>query len=537
MKYVFVSGGVISRVGKGTVSSSVGAMLRARGYDVTHMKIDFYMNCKLDMKEMCEHGEVRVFEDAHECDMDFGIFMRLGAIGLMRESGVECDGMADDLVRRGDPRMGKAPYANPGVIDGAVRRIVKAGEKEMDDLSGGKKTGEIVVVEFGGLIAERESSLYLEIFSKLQTSVGKENCMLVGVECITELDVEQHKLEKIAMGTRRLEEHGLRYNVLVCRVGKELDGGFVKKIEEQCLIADGCVYSLPDMDSMYLVPGYLEKRGCGEKIAHILRIENRVVRIEMMSAIERIGRAQGSTVRIGLIGRATNVFDSCASVIHALNFSAGMLGVRAEVVWIDAEGIEKGVGYEDVDGCDGLVIPGGFGPRGVEGNIKVIEYARINGIPLLGICMGYQLAVIEMSRNILGIKNASSEELVGEEGDLVIRLIEDENGKRNGMLRVGGHEIVIMDGRIKQMYKRSNVKERHIHRYEVCKEVAGRLEQKGIRFVGKSLNGMNMKAFEMDGHPFFVGVQYHPELNAKPDVPHPLFTGFISACYEMQKGR
>ncbi|KAM0671708.1 GATase1 CTP synthase [Ordospora colligata] len=537
MKYVFISGGVISGVGKGAVSSGVGVILRARGYNVTHMKIDLHMNCNLDSKEICEHGEIRIFEDAHECDMDFGIFIRFGAVGLKRESGMWSDGMPNDLTSRRDPRMERIPYLDPSVINGAVRRIIKTGQKEMDDLLGGKKNAEVVVVELGGSIAESDSHVYLEIFSKLQMNVGKENCMIVGVERIIEFGIDHYDLEKIAMGAMRLEDHGLKYDVLVCRGSKEIDGDFIKRIEEHCMIASGNVYNLPDMESVYHLPGYFEMSGLGEKIACVLGIENRGVRAEMMNAIEKIGRAKVNTVKIGLVARGVCVFDNYASVVHALHFSAGLLGVRAEVVWIDAEGIEKGIEYEDISGCDGIVIPGGFGPRGVEGKIKAIEYARMNKIPLLGICLGYQLAVIEMCRNILGIMNANSEEFVGKGGDLVIRLIEDENGKRDGMLRIGGYEIAIMEGRIKHLYQRSSVRERHRHRYEVCKEAAGRLEREGIRFVGKSLNGMNMKAFEMEDHPFFIGVQYHPELNARPDAPHPLFTELISTCYEMQKGR
>ncbi|KMV65046.1 CTP synthetase [Encephalitozoon cuniculi EcunIII-L] len=535
MKYVIVSGGVISGVGKGIVSSSIGALLKSRGHVVTHIKIDPYLNYNAGMLAPAEHGEVYVLDDGSECDLDLGNYERFCGINLEGANAITSGKIFFDAIKceREGSFLGKTLQVNPHIIDEVIRRIRAVADTPVESFGGGQAAvPDVVVVELGGTVGEYESSIYTEALAKFQYVVGKANCAFVSVDYIVELETGEQKTKGIQMGCRNFRRFGLNYDIVICRGRREPNMETRRKISTSCWVKEENVLGLPNLESVYLAPMFLEKHGIVEALNRILGLDDKGMDRRMLDIFSMVGRRHRDGVRIGIVGKYAPEFDSYTSLVNALKFSGAHIGVNVEIVWINSESYS----VCDFERCDGVVIPGGFGARGISGKIEAIRHARENGVPLLGICLGYQLSVIEMCRNILGMSDAFSEEFQPSGKNLVVRFISDENGVVDKRLRVGGYGVELRDGLVKKLYGGvETVRERHRHRFEVAQEKVRGLLQHGVRFVGFSSGGKKINVFEVESHPFFVGVQFHPEFNARPDRPHPLITGLVSASYERSK--
>ncbi|ADM12575.2 CTP synthase [Encephalitozoon intestinalis ATCC 50506] len=529
MKYIFVSGGVISGAGKGVVSSSVGALLKSRGHVVTHIKIDPYFNYNAGMLAPSEHGEVYVLEDGSECDLDLGNYERFSSINLEASNAITSGKIFFEMIKREKEGhfLGKTLQINPHAIDDVIRRIKMVAETPVEDFKSGRRViPDVVIIELGGTVGESESSIYTDAFAKFQRIVGRSNCAFVSVDHLVELESGEQKTKSIQMGCRNFRRFGLSYDIIVCRGVRDPSKETREKISKNCWVEPGNVFGLPNLESVYLVPKFLEEHGMVESLNKVLGISSKEGDREILETFERLVQKHEDTVRIGIVGKYSPEFDSYTSLVHALRFSGASVGVNVEIEWINADSYTT----EDLEKCNGIIIPGGFGARGIEGKISAIRYARENRIPLLGICLGYQLSIIEMCRNVLGMKDASSEEFNPSGKNLVVRFISDKNGVVDKKLRVGGYEVELEDGLVKRLYSGAEkIRERHRHRFEVVRSEVSSLCSYGLRFVGFSDERRAAKIFELTSHPFFVGVQFHPEFTARPNQPHPLITGLISA--------
>lgn len=543
MKYIFVSGGVISGIGKGMVSSSLGALLRSRGHVVTHLKIDPYMNYNAGMLAPSEHGEVYVLEDGAECDLDLGNYERFCGVNLGAIHAITSGQILYDAVKREREGgfLGRTLQMNPHIIDDIIRRIRAVAETPVagfgDDDEG--KRPEIVVVELGGTVGEYESLVYTEAFSKFQHIAGRENCVFVSVDYLIELRSGEQKTKPIQNGSNKFRSFGLQHDVIVCRAQQPLTKESRRKLASTCWVREENIFSLPDLSSVYEIPRFLEKQGMLDSLGALLGLKDRTPDLQVLAVLDELTRKHAETVSVAIVAKYSSVFDSYISLVHALRFSGAEMGVDVKIVWIDAEGLESNdeAQRRQLEEQDGVIIPGGFGARGAEGKIRAIQYARESKVPLLGICLGYQLSIVEMCRNVLGIEEACSEEFEPDSRHAVIKFITDKRGEVDRRLRVGGFGVdLVKDGLVKSLYgNRKVVRERHRHRFEVAREKIADLERHGLHFVGFSTDGAITKAFELEGHPFFVGVQFHPEFNARPGHPHPLITGFLSKTYRKSK--
>ena len=528
MKYIFVSGGVISGVGKGVVSSSIGALLKTRGHVVTHIKIDPYLNYSAGMLAPSEHGEVYVLNDGSECDLDLGNYERFCGVNLGAANAITSGMLFFDAIKREREGglQGKTLQVNPHLIDDVIARIRAVADAPVEAFDGSAAAADVVIVELGGTVGEYESSIYTEALAKFQHVVGRANCAFVSVDYLVTLASGEQKTKGIQMGSRNFRGFGLKYDVVVCRGCSEASAETRRKIAATCWVREEDVFSLPDMGSVYLVPQYLEAHGLVSSLGRVLGLGDRRVDRGVLSEFARLGVQHRDGVRIAIVAKYAPELDSYASLVHALRFSGASVGVNVDVCWVDAEGWTA----SSLDGCDGVIVPGGFGARGVEGKLEAIRHARERGVPLLGICLGYQLAIVEMCRNVLGMADACSEEFEPS-GNAVVRFLSD-GGVVDKRLRVGAVGVRLEAGAVQRLYGgATEVRERHRHRLEVARGCVGALEEHGVRFVGFSSDGGIAKVFELAGHPFFVGVQFHPEFNARPGHPHPLITGLVSASY------
>ncbi|WEL39855.1 CTP synthase [Encephalitozoon hellem] len=535
MKYVFISGGVISGAGKGVVSSSIGALLKSRGHTVTHIKIDPYLNYNARMLAPSEHGEVYVLDDGSECDLDLGNYERFTGINLEGANAITSGKIFYDAIKREQEGsfFGKTLQINPHVIDDVIRRIKVVGETPVESFEDGHTAvPDVVIIELGGTVGEYESSIYTDALAKFQHDVGRDNCAFVSVDYLTELESGEQKTKSIQMGCRNFRMFGLSHDIIVCRGVREASEETRRKISKNCWVALSNVIGLPNLDSVYAVPSFLESRGIVDSLYRVLGLCDKKIDRGVLEMFGRLCVKHGRSVRIGIVGKYGPQFDSYTSLVHGLKFSGARVGVDVEIEWVNAEEYDE----SDLSRCDGIIIPGGFGARGIEGKIKAIRYARERDIPLLGICLGYQLCVIEMCRNVLGMKDAFSEEFEANGKDLVVRFISDENGVVDKKLRVGGSMIELSDGLVKSLYGgKETIRERHRHRFEVVWEKVKDLKAHGLKFVGFSNGGKATKIFELSTHKFFVGVQFHPEFIARPNQPHPLITGLVSASCQRSK--
>ena len=534
VKYIFVSGGVISGVGKGVATASVGRILKEYGYKVTAVKIDPYINCDAGTLRPTEHGEVWVTEDGGEIDQDLGNYERFLEEPILKKNAITTGQVYQSLIekeRRGD-FLGKTVSFIPHVPNEIKLRLAEAAEGY-----------DICLVEIGGTVGDYENLPFLFAVKGLEYELGRENvCNIMVTYMPVPSHIDEMKTKPTQLAIRLLRENGITPDFIFCRGKEALDEPRKKKIEASAHISAENIISMPDVvgkgtaDTIYVIPLDLEKEKFGEKILKRLNLEKRRVP-DWASWEEMVKRTTNPAkeISIALVGKYLSIGDfqlkdSYLSVAAALSHAGAKHNVRVKIAWIDSADIENW--KVDLSKFDGILVPGGFGNSGVEGKILAIEYARKNSIPFLGLCYGLQLAVVEYSRNVCDLE-ANSSEINPDVEHKVIDILPDQVGvnKKGGTMRLGGYIAELKPGsKVEEMYGKSSVSERHRHRYEVNPEYHKILVEKGLVISGRSPDGKLVEFIELSNHPFFIATQAHPEFTSCPMKPNPLFDGFVKAC-------
>jgi len=531
-KYIVVTGSVISGVGKGTFTSSLGTLLRLlHGYRVSPIKFDGYLNCDAGTLNPYRHGEVFVLEDGTECDLDLGTYERMLNLNLTRDNYLTAGKLFNLIIqkeRKGE-YLGRDVQFIPHVT-GEIKLFLR-------NLAL-KTQADIVLVEVGGTVGDLENSYFLEAMRELAYEEGKENFCLISIVYILEpKSLGEQKSKAAQLGLKTLLSLGLKPDIIVCRAERPISQSIREKISVYSDVPLNRVFSLHDLTNIHRVPLFLRDSGVDQEVLRILSLperKNQEFR-KWEELVSRIDQAR-KRLKIALTGKYTAVKDSYISILKALEHTAPYLGVKPEIVWIESTELKDAGKY--LEQVDGLIVPGGFGARGIEGKITCIRYARENRLPFLGLCLGFQLAVIEYARSVLGL-DANSTEFQPETPHPVIDLMPEQKDQKNlgGTMRLGLQETILKPGTlVHRLYGRERIQERHRHRYEVNPKYVEKLESAGLVFSGRSPSGL-MEFLELPGHPFFVATQSHPEFSSKPLSPSPLFKGFLQACLEYSESK
>lgn len=542
-KYIFVVGGVMSGVGKGVTTSSIAALMQAKGLEVTVLKIDPYINVDAGTMNPTEHGEVFVLKDGLETDQDMGNYERflnrdLPAINYMTTGSVYLS-VIEKERRLG--YKGKNVEVVPDIPLEVIRRIKTAGKEAKAD---------VVLVEIGGTVGEYQNVLFLEAIRMMKTEMPESVATIMVSYLPVPKSIGEMKTKPTQTAVRLLNGTGVFADVIVARSGVEIDERRKEKIAVFCNVKKENVISAPDAESIYDVVLDFNKAGLSNKLCKILGIEkvNPINLKAWQNFSKSIKSEKQGEIKIAVIGKYFKsgnfvLSDVYLSVLEALKYSAYAQKVKPEIVYFSASDFSKKSDLKELKNYDGILVPGGFGTAGVEEVISIIEFARTEKIPYFGICYGMQLAVIEYARNILGLKEANTAEVNPKAKDLIIDILPDQKqkiaeGKIGGTMRLGEYEAVLKKGTVAQKaYKKTNILERHRHRFEVNPEYIESLEDAGLVFSGKSPDEKLVEVIELNEstHPFFVGVQFHPEFTARPLSPHPLFSAFVKKMKEKER--
>ena len=544
-KYVFVVGGVISGVGKGITSSSLGLILKNRGLKVTALKIDPYINIDAGTMNPTEHGEVFVLEDGDETDQDMGNYERFLEVNLTRINYMTTGRVYQTVIEkeRNLEYKGKNVEVVPDIPLEVIRRI-KVAQKKSD--------ADVVIVEIGGTIGEYQNMLFLEAARMMKLENPKDIFFVMVSYLPTPGKIGEMKTKPTQHAVRALNTSGIQPDMLVARAETSLDEKRKEKLSLLCNFLPDRIISAPDVDSIYDIPLNFEKEKLSEKLCDIMDIACKKPDAKKWDAWRNFAKHSHNgkkTIQIAMVGKyfETGDFilsDAYLSVIEAIKYSSYAAGVKPVMHWINSVDFEANPGkLKELKKYDGIVVPGGFGSRGVEGKLKAVKFARENKIPYFGLCYGMQMMVIEYARNVLGLKDATTREVNPNAKNIVIDIMESqkEHLKTNsygGSMRLGAYKALLAEKTIaREAYGTKEIIERHRHRYEVNPMYINRLEDKGLIFSGRSPEGHLMEIAELPKsvHPFFVGTQFHPEFLARPLSPHPLFTAFIKACIKNKK--
>ncbi|HDM22701.1 MAG TPA: CTP synthase (glutamine hydrolyzing) [Methanomicrobia archaeon] len=511
MRYIIVTGGVLSGLGKGVTTASIAKILQSMGYKVTVIKIDPYLNVDAGTMSPFEHGEVFVLDDGGEVDLDLGNYERFLNVDLTRDHNITTGKIYKKVIekeRRGD-YLGKTVQPIPHLTDEIKSEIRKVAEKY-----------DFTVIEIGGTVGDIESMPFLEACRQLS---WEEDVVFIHVTLVPSLDVVgEQKTKPTQHSVKKLMETGISPHIIVCRSKKELLEKTKKKIAQFCNVSEDHVISNHDVDDIYKVPLLLNEQRIGEKIIDKFGLR-RKPNLEKWRSI--ISRKCDKDVTLALVGKYIDLHDSYISIREALMHCSYYTGVNVKIRWLESERMKK----EDLEGVDGILVPGGFGIRGTEEKISAINYAREKKIPFLGICLGFQLATIEYARSI-GLKNANSTEFVDTD-EPVIDLLPEQKKIKNmgGTMRLGAYKIILDNqSTVYNLYGSKEIYERHRHRYEVNPQYIDILTRDGLKFTGRSEDG-RMEVLELEDHPFFLGTQYHPEFTSRVERPSPVFMGLVKA--------
>ncbi len=529
MKYVMVTGGVMSGLGKGLTTASLGKLLQARGLKVTAIKIDPYLNMDAGTMNPFEHGEIFVTEDGGEIDLDMGHYERFLDINLTKDHNITTGQVYYEVIskeRRGE-YLGRTVQIIPHVVDEIKRRIRGAALKSGAD---------ICMVEIGGTVGDMESMPFLEAARQMRLEEGPTNTLFIHVTLVPSSGpVGEQKTKPTQHSVKELRQLGISPDIIVCRSDTPLTTEARRKISLFCNVWENEVISAVDVENIYELPLVLERENLSSLVLQKLGL--RSMDIDLGDWIEMVSRMANASkhVRVGLVGKYIRFTDTYLSIYEALRHAAAKNDVKLEVKWISAERLERTTEalLKELSECHGVIIPGGFGPRGAEGKILAIKWAREKLVPFLGLCFGFQLAVVEFSRNVAGLEGANSTEIDPFTPHPVIDLLPEQRGLKDlgGTMRLGAQEIVIEKGtKAFQIYQRERVYERHRHRYEVNPEYLPLLTGKNLLFSGKSPEGRRMEILELSDHPFFIATQFHPEFKSRPTRPSPIFDAFIKAA-------
>ncbi|HUP56295.1 MAG TPA: CTP synthase, partial [Bdellovibrionota bacterium] len=540
-KYIFVTGGVLSSIGKGISAASIGMLMENRGIKVTMMKMDPYLNVDPGTMSPFQHGEVFVLDDGAETDLDLGHYSRfVEKAQFSRKNSFTTGRIYDAVIRRerAGGYLGKTVQVIPHITDEIKKHIKEAAEDS-----------DLAIVEVGGTVGDIESLPFLEAIRQMRQEEGAENTLFVHLTLVPYIAAAgELKTKPTQHSVKELREIGIQPDILLCRSDRKLNQELKDKIGLFCNVPGGQVFSAIDVSNIYEVPLYFHEEGLDEKIGEKLGIwSGRPDLKDWQKMVEKLRHPKGQ-VSIGIVGKYTDWRDSYKSLSEALIHGGVANDVRVNMVYIDSEEIEAGKD-ELLRSVDGILVPGGFGERGIEGKIKAVQYARTENVPYFGICLGMQLAVIEYARNVAGMKAANSSEFKADGRENVIDLMESQKGVTDmgGTMRLGAYSCHVLSKhggkptKAYAAYGSENVSERHRHRFEVSNEFRGRLEEKGLLVSGKHvMQGSRTELVEMvelPDHPWFLGCQFHPEFLSKPLKSHPLFTAFIKAVKSAGKSQ
>ena len=536
-KYIFVTGGVVSSLGKGITAASLGRLLKNRGYKVTIQKFDPYINIDPGTMSPYQHGEVFVTDDGAETDLDLGHYERFIDENLSKASNITTGKIYQSVInkeRKGE-YLGSTIQVIPHITNAIKERVFKVGREGNAD---------IVITEIGGTVGDIESLPFLEAIRQVRKNVEHRNDVLyIHVTLIPYIDAaEELKSKPTQHSVKELRSIGIQPDIIVCRTSKEVPEDMKKKIGLFCDVEPEAVISNLTAKSIYEVPLLLQKEGLDKIALEKLGLEDRPC--DMTAWKEMVNRiiSVKESVEIALVGKYVALHDAYLSVVEAMSHAGYEYGKKINIRWIDSEKLEeeKPDLSKVFEGVDGIVIPGGFGYRGVEGKIATIKYARTHKIPYLGLCLGMQCAVIEFARNVCGLKDANSSEFV-ENCSAVIDLMSEQEDitEKGGTMRLGLYPCKLKKGtKVRDLYDNKElVYERHRHRYEVSNTYRKNLESHGMVICGTSPDEKLVETIELKDHPYFVATQAHPELKSRPNVPHPLFKGFIAAAIEYEKNK
>lgn len=526
VKYIVVTGGVLSGLGKGITTSSIGLLLKARGMRVTAIKIDPYLNVDAGTMNPFQHGEVFVLDDGGEADQDLGNYERFLDVSLTRDHNITTGKVYQAVIereRRGD-YLGKTVQIIPHVTDQIKETIKQVAAKE---------GAEVCLVEVGGTVGDIESQPFLEAVRQLGIEAGKENCIFVHTTLVPILGpVGEPKTKPTQHSVRDLRAAGLQPSAVVARAEKELDDDTKSKISLFCDVPPEGVISAPDADTIYDVPLIFESQGMTDFIVNRLNLHPTGHDLqEWKDYLDRLKNPEHE-VEVAVVGKYTHLLDAYISHIEAFHHAGAKARARVKLRWVEATNIEKR-GVEVLRGADGILVPGGFGDRGVEGKILAIEYARKQQIPFQGVCLGFQLATVEAACHVLGLEGANSSEFNPKTEYPVVDLLPEQRGVREkgGTMRLGAHEIQLKPGsKTAGLYGGNTISERHRHRYEINPHFIEKLEAAGLKYVGHSDSGRRMEVLELQDHPYFIASQFHPELKSRPLRPSPIHYGLVKAC-------
>jgi CTP synthase len=534
-KYIFVTGGVVSSLGKGLAAASIGALLESRGLKVTFLKLDPYINVDPGTMSPFQHGEVYVTDDGAETDLDLGHYERYASITTGQKNNYTSGRIYNNVInkeRRGD-YLGGTVQVVPHITDEIKRAITDLADEE-----------DVVIVEIGGTIGDIESLPFLEAIRQLRYSLGRENVLYIHLTLVPFIKAAgELKTKPTQHSVKELLSIGIQPNILVCRSDRPLPGEMKRKIALFCNVEENCVITAQDVETIYEVPICLHQEGIDDRIVEAFGLDAPHNNLAMWeSIVERIKRPAKNTT-IALVGKYVDLKEAYKSLCEALTHGGIANDARVNIRWVDSEDIEAKGAAEMLMGMDGILVPGGFGIRGVEGKIAAVKYAREGRIPYFGICLGMQCAVIEAARHLAHLEGANSSEFDLKTPHPVIYLIEqwfdyrnntfqkrDLTSDKGGSMRLGAYPCRIEKGTLAyRAYGREDIFERHRHRYEFNNKYLETLKTAGLVISGVSPDGELVEIVELRDHPWFLGCQFHPEFKSNPRKPHPLFTAFIGA--------
>lgn len=533
-KYIFVTGGVVSGLGKGITAASLGRLLKARGFKVAAQKLDPYINVDPGTMSPYQHGEVFVTEDGAETDLDLGHYERFIDENLNQYSNLTTGKVYWNVLQkeRNGEYLGETVQVIPHITNEIKSFIYSVGEKTGAD---------VILTEIGGTTGDIESQPCLEAIRQVGIEAGRENCLFIHVTLVPYLESSrEHKSKPTQHSVKELQSVGIMPDIIVARCDLPLEAGLMKKIALFCNVKEDCVIQNQTLPVLYEAPLMLEEAGLARIALRELKLQETAAPCDLAEWRDMVARIKQcrEKVRIALVGKYVKLHDSYLSIVEALRHGGWANDVQTEIRWIDSEQL-KPENLEDVLGlADGIIIPGGFGSRGIEGMILAAGYARKRRIPYLGICLGMQIAAIAFARDAAGIRDANSGEFAPDSPSKVIDLMPDQQGNlpKGGTMRLGAYPCSILPGtRLEASYQAGIAVERHRHRYEFNNDFRTRLTEAGMVFSGISPDNRLVEAVELPELPFYVGVQFHPEFKSRPNRPHPLFRTFMAAAREKSR--
>ena len=534
-KFIFVTGGVVSGLGKGITAASLGRLLKARGLKVAAQKLDPYINVDPGTMSPYQHGEVYVTEDGAETDLELGHYERFIDEDLNQYSNLTTGKVYSNVIakeRRGE-YLGSTVQTIPHITDEIKRFIYRVGERTGAD---------VVITEIGGTIGDIESQPFIEAIRQVGLEVGRNNSLYIHVTLVPYLKASgEHKSKPTQHSVKELQGMGITPNIIVLRCDEPItDSGIFHKVAGFCNVKLDCVIENLTLPILYEAPLYLEERGLSSVVCRELHLPAPEPDLREWRAMVSAIKNRSKSVTIGLVGKYVQLHDAYLSVAEALRHAGFFLDAKVSIRWIDSELVTAETVDSTLSGLDGILVPGGFGSRGIEGMILAAQYAREKNIPYFGICLGMQVAVIEYARHVLGMADATSGEFAPESMHKLIDFMPGQSDEvdKGGTLRLGSYPCVIRPGTtMERCYGARQISERHRHRYEFNNDYREALTAAGLTLSGLSPDGRLVETVELSDRPFYVGVQYHPEFKSRPNKPHPLFKGFVAAALAAQQAQ